>query len=566
VFRYGFCFSYIEKLKKEKIMQSNAISGQIQFKEIEDQTLLEALNELGRSINIFSTYGREHPAVAKTADSAAKAMHNLFINRDKLILGSFNGILTIDEVPVKATGTLQKSLERRLTWLNITGLRLSRGISEDELIQLAELLSCNEVETFETVLGQGALSHITSEKTVFQAVKEGEIVTSESELAGMPEDGVLVLEDDAFHPGTEQGNGPVKVDQIVAFLKGDIDIDDAEVGDSLTEHVGDPDRLGQMIMESVAIRQSASNLEGESLGDIVLGCLRRTYDGLRKQPAFKTTEGMADLRQALLLLEESMLTKMRNLTGEADPELDRQIVQTIREMDDSLGFEQAAQQYIEHQRGIENSKQMLQSFVQARGTSTAEQILEDTNFPPSDWRKIVVESGRSTDDAQPPIVDGINTLAMVFEKLENLMKSEDTDGNQVKDLLGQASENINGCMSSTKGKLDSLSKQIHEDDTGTIGGQGKGMSRKELLSSIAEVAQELMQPLTAINASLEMMLGGYAGHVTLEQQEMLGLAANSGEHLNFLMNELINIVGCPTNKGVDSRYHTTSDEVILMKK
>jgi hypothetical protein len=91
------------------------------------------------------------------------------------------------------------------------------------------------------------------------------------------------------------------------------------------------------------------------------------------------------------------------------------------------------------------------------------------------------------------------------------------------------------------------------------------MSRSELLASLAEVAQELMQPLTAINASLEMMLHGYVGEISEDQQDLLTLASNSGEHLKYLMDMLIEIVGCPINKGVDDRFHTTSEQVQLMK-
>ena len=59
-------------------------------------------------------------------------------------------------------------------------------------------------------------------------------------------------------------------------------------------------------------------------------------------------------------------------------------------------------------------------------------------------------------------------------------------------------------------------------------------------------------------------LNGFVGDITEEQRDLLGVAANSGEHLKYLMKELIDIVGCPTNKGVDNRFHTTSDEVIQM--
>ena len=355
------------------------------------------------------------------------------------------------------------------------------------------------------------------------------------------------------------------MDQIVAFLQGDLDIEDGNVSEELTELASDPARLGQMIMESVAIRQSASELSGESLSDVVLGCLRRTYSGLRKQPAFQTSEGKADLQKALLLLEESVLEKMRNIAGESDPEIDRQIVQAIREMDENLGFERAANQYVGHRNAIEKNKQKMQDYVRANGEELAEELISGTDFPASEWRRIVVNSGETAPHpaGEPPIAAGLNTLATVFEKLESLMKSDETDGRQVKDLLGMASDNLDDTLDSTREKLDVLSKQL--DDTGTIGGQGLKMTRKELLSSIAEISQELMQPLTAISASLEMMLGGYVGEINQEQRSMLDVANNSGAHLTFLMKELIEIVGCPTNKGVDDRFHTTSEQVVLME-
>ncbi|MEA1938362.1 MAG: hypothetical protein U9N14_04650, partial [Pseudomonadota bacterium] len=491
--------------------------------------------------------------------------------RKKVIIGVFNGALTVDELHIEAKGTLLKSLERRLSRLRITGLKIGRGISGPELMQLAELLSCKEADEFQSGIGQAGLSHISSETTRFEAIQDGQTVANKSDIAGMGGSGILVLEDDSAGGAGDSGGGggsnDVHVDQIVAFLKGDIELDDdGDVGEELSELASDPARLGKMIMESVAVRQSASELSGESLGDIVLGCLRRTYNGLRKQPAFQSSEGMADLSKALLLLEESVLDRMRDLTGDTDPEMDRQIVQTIREMDESLGFERSAMQYMEHRDAIEQSKQDLQAFVQARGATTAEELLSDSEFPASEWRRIVVDSNKaSAGDSNPPIAAGINTLANVFEKLESLMKSDDTDGSKVKDLLGEANENLDDTIFNTKEKLDVLSQHLRNGESGTIGGQGRNMKQGELLAALSEVAQELMQPLTAINTSVEMMLHGYVGDVTEEQHDLLGLASNSSEHLKFLMRELIEIVGCPTNKGIDSRFHTTSDEVVLMQ-
>ena len=531
------------------------------FQPLDDQLLNAALTALGRSINIISTYGNRHPAFEQSIASAHDAMQELLSDRKKVSIGAVNGNLTVDQIPVIASGTLLKSLERRLMRLRITGLQLARNTPKDELSQLVELLATNEAEDFDAGLGQASLSHITCKKTHYEVVHDGQTVANKEDLAGAAGNGVLVLEDGL--EGGGDGGSSVHVDQIVAFLKGDVESDEGHMGEELSELASDPNRLGEIIMESVAIRQQASELSGESLSDVVLGCLRRTFDGLHKQPAFQGSKGIANLQKSLLLLEESMLDKMRLLAGDADPELDRQIVQAVREMDEKLGFELAANQYVEHREALEENTNQLKSYVQEKGVDEAENLLADTDFPPSDWRRIVVDS-REAGGTPPPIAAGLNTLATVFEKLESLMKSDKTDGNRMKALLGQASDNLDDSLDSTKEKLQVLSKQL--DDTGTIGGQGKEMSRKELLSSIAEISQELMQPLTAISASLEMMIGGYVGEVTLEQRNMLGIANNSGAHLTFLMQELIAIVGCPTNKGIDDRFHTTSEEVVLLEK
>ena len=98
------------------------------FGAIEDEPLARALNELGRSINLYTTYGKNHPAVEKALQAAYDAFEDLFTERRKLTIGSFNGVLLVDEETVQTSGTLQKSLERKLVGLSITGLRIARGI------------------------------------------------------------------------------------------------------------------------------------------------------------------------------------------------------------------------------------------------------------------------------------------------------------------------------------------------------------------------------------------------------------------------------------------------------
>lgn len=537
-------------------------AANMRFQNVNDPTLKTALDALGRSINLHATYGEKHPVFVQSVNTCTEAVQALFQDRRKLVIGAFNGVMTIDGTPVSTVGTLQKSLERQLVRLRITGLRINRGISREELVNLAGLLSCREAEAFNA----DGLPHIETEETRYEAVQEGQTVANTSDLtSGMNHGGVLNLDDEIAGSGSELpggGESTVKVDQIIAFLQGEFDGDEQGLTDEVAEIASDPARLGQLIMESVAIRQSASELKGESLSDVILGCLRRTFSGLRQRPEFQTSEGVADLQKSLLLLEESMLERIRSIAGESDAELDRQIVQAVREMDESLGFELAASRYMEYREAIEQNKEVLKEYVRNKGSDVARELLPDTGFPSNDWKQIVVESHNpSAGAATPPVAAGLSTLTVIIEKLESLIKSNQINEGEVAHLIGQASSNLDSTTHSTKEKLDSLSYQLQivDEDTGTIDGHANRMDRKELLSSLAEIAQELMQPITAINTSIEMLLCGYVGNVSSEQRTLLSLASNSGDDLRYLMRELINIVGLPINRGVDKRYHLAAD-------
>lgn len=555
-------------------------------KELKDTTLLGALTNLSRAINTFRTYGEQHPVFLATLRDTQSSLNELLLCRKNIFLGAFHGMITIDDKPFDASNGLINSLEKRLELLQITSLRISRGTSDKELKQLIQLLSEQDPAQFKASMGSAGLSHIDAGETTFQAVHKGEHIISGDNPASSgtttpdlgfsqasaggggamaPSNGIIDL-DQEFGEASEPPRS-VNVDQIVAFLRGDVDLEDAK-DETLSEMMTDPSKLGQLIIDSVAVRQTATSINGESVNDVVLGCLRRTYDGIRKKPNFQNTSAKADLKKSLMLLEESILDRLGKLSGDANPQLDREIVQAIREMDDALSFEIAASRFVKQDKELELSREQMAAYIQANGIQKAEESLKEAGIPEAQWRRIIIESekvnagtgaiqGGANSSNSGSAQDSIGALAMVLEELETLMKTEQSSPKAVKTLLGKASESMEAAVSQTHEKLDHLSQQIQTEsfvDTGTIGGHSLEMNRKELLSSIAEIAQELMQPLTAINASLEMLLEGFIGDLSPEQSDIVSLARESGDNLKYLMRKLVEIVGIPINKGIDSRF------------
>ena len=81
---------------------------------------------------------------------------------------------------------------------------------------------------------------------------------------------------------------------------------------------------------------------------------------------------------------------------------------------------------------------------------------------------------------------------------------------------------------------------------------GKKMPRKQLMELLAEIAQELCQPLAVINCSVDMIRGGSLGEVSSTQVEMLCLAAESGSKLQTLIDKLMQISGVPETRSPDA--------------
>ncbi|MFC1468047.1 hypothetical protein ACFLQY_05120 [Verrucomicrobiota bacterium] len=528
---------------------------------ISDPFLDTALQALGKALNIFSVYGESHPAAREAIDASYSSFEKLFVERPSVCLGAFHGMLTIDGKTVSVTGALKKGLERRLVNLKITGLKIGRGITPDEFKKLVDMLNQGGEEAFKKALAESGMEHVGSEETTYKAVREGEEVVGKGGGGGK----LSGLDDEiaAYFEAQQQqaaGSG-VQVEQIVAFLKGDVGGSQA-VQDQMADAINDPNKLAELILESTAVRQSVSSLQGETLADVVLGCLRKTYDSLKLQPDYQGKDGKESLKKAMLLLERSILDRMRNFFGQSDPAQDRRIIKAIQSMNEDMELEMLAASYMEQRHAVRQSTEKIVQYIQAQGVQQARERLGGVDLSPEEWRQMVVQSkrtsGRSEGEGGPEwsLSANLGTLGMVLEKLEGLMRADQPTGDAVKELVDQAHTNVSNLAESTEKKIQSLSDLIKGDnqEEKTVGGTAVQMNAGDLLATLAEIAQELAQPLTAINTSLEMILNGYAGEVTDGQKNLLQLATGSGEHMHYLMDQLLGIVGYPTNLGVDERF------------
>lgn len=83
------------------------------------------------------------------------------------------------------------------------------------------------------------------------------------------------------------------------------------------------------------------------------------------------------------------------------------------------------------------------------------------------------------------------------------------------------------------------------------------ISRKRLFEILAEIGQELCQPLAVINCTVETILSGMLGDINKVQREMLDLSADSVQKLKILIDKIIAIAGVPDALVVDKEIQSS---------
>ncbi|MFH1029389.1 MAG: hypothetical protein V1791_15425 [Pseudomonadota bacterium] len=508
------------------------------------QEVLPFLKAMGQALNCGAFYGLSHKITASSLTESYALLTAVVAKHPRINLTVADGELLVEGQPVDGKNPFIRILTDKLKALGITGFSLLLGMSQTEFERLMNLLmstrSLEQGTGFADLISQHNLEHVQSERVRIELVKETQaVIEKESEV----KEGAAVLSAHA-------------VEQIMAFLKGDAEPSDQILKD-LTTIASDAERLANLIMEAAAIRQRAEAIaEGESLADIVVGCLRRTFDGLIREPAARTKKGKVTLKKIMRLLEKKVLDRLHALAQEADPVLDQAVTDTVEEMISDLEVDTLAAEYARKREALERAERRVLKYIRAHGdeASAAEELKErlaGAGMTPAGWRELVIKSERAGDGgfvgmSADPLSLGV--LAMLLSELDTMMAGV-ANPHALGAKLVEIGQKAQEAAQVTQQHIEELGKVV-EAETLTVGEtedeQAKSrLSRPAMMDILAEIAQELVQFLSAIDCAVHMTLEGLIGPINQDQREVLGVASDCGNRLAGLLKRLTQIVGLP---------------------
>ena len=319
-----------------------------------------------------------------------------------------------------------------------------------------------------------------------------------------------------------------------------------------------------------------------------------------KDPAAKTQKGKKEIEKILQGLEEQVLTKMHDGSdgiGAADGAALGEVKEAVESMMDELKIEALAAEYMKKRKAIEMSEKRILRFIKMKGLDRVEETelqgkLNEGGLSDAEWKELLGKTGIESPHEATTIagqkLDGVvmlGHLASLLTQMEEMaqtaasvaVKSGAAKGaeaapggtietKKVTSVLAEVNQELGDIAHDAEQKIDTLIQDLRADvvtEEATGGPEAEKkmrMSRRQLMVVLAEIAQELCQPLAVINCALSMILSKSLGEVTAQQAEMLDLAVNGGDKLKQLTDSLMEISGVPTTLSPDheiqaSLYH-----------
>jgi len=504
----------------------------------QDQDIAELVQLVGQALNSALLYGLDH----KQARGAFELSHtgltqfmkfhgalNITVNEMTLLL---NGIGAPDLPPTR-------NLVTRLSKLNLLSFTIMPGFPLEEYRALftALIVTPRGADTLkdpaELVKSLG-FQHVEAKSFSYRLVSEDE--------NGAPT-GVPLAE------GTGSPAGP-DLDNILAFLKDDAAVNPERSMDDIRRLASDTEKLAELVLKAVEIRTTGANLtEGESLTDLVVGCIRKVVAPILKDPSVKTQKGRKHIRRSLMLLEKALLSRIQTLAGDQAAHATQEMMDEIAE---DLDLDSVMSKYVKDRRAAEKSVEKMRRLVEQAGNDP-EQL--------EDLRRDLVKQGLTQDgwdelrvsrepkpigigpDGSGDAVAEIKALTLLLARLGETINAPGT-------TPGDAAPGLRSLIAEAEAHMASLSSLTEKKIT-ELHVKGNQMSRRQLIEFVAEIAQEITQPLTVITGTIALVRSQRTGPLNEAQGELLSMVTESGSRMAHLLDSLMKIAGTPDSTHPD---------------
>ncbi len=461
---------------------------------------------------------------------------------------------------------------KHLSEMGVNNFALLRGMSEHEFIKLLDVLgkSLYEIEAlggFAEALAAADLKNVVVRKVALKEVAEDELVVDKKRV-----------DEEAIERRRKAE------EEVLAIFSSDERA--ATTGESaacMHELAQDPEKMADLIVQATETRHAADISGEETKDNLMVECLERAFHGLMKHPSFKTQKGKKEMKKMLELLEQQLVARIDEAAG---ANVSEKMCQAIKRMTEGLKTADIAADYTRKIKALEQSEKRILRFIKAQGLEHMKEgelaeKLNEGGLDVSGWHSLLAKSGaleaqmkerEKAGGGAEDSADAVANLAFLLSRLDDRItghvgdetggedQGKPEDPSKLADELKEANRQVNQLVDKTEMKVEDLIQAVTADmddieaqeELARKAGEGPRLTRKKIVQTIAEIVQELCQPLSVITCSIDMVTSKVLGETTAEQDEMLKLAVEGAGRIKTLINHLEKISGTPLGLSPDT--------------
>jgi len=465
------------------------------------------------------------------------------------------GGLTVNGEAFETNAMHAQEFVRHITGIKGCNFVMSSGLTQQEFDVFMDFLCTPENEwpagmDFTEAVLNLKCPHVVSRKTVLREVSEEEAVVSKQELEHIEEEEKHRIEAD-----------------VLAILQGEQKDQDGGKTASIVRASADAGTMAGLIMQVVDQKKSGSAaIDKDQVSAMIVECLDKAFDALLDDPFSKTQKGKKAIASALKHLEEELLHRMDVGPGEKAPDA---VTTAVERMTERLKMDSIVQDYTRKLKALEDSEKSILRFMKMQGIDRVqdgalERKLGDEGMDVSQWHKLLAmtDTGADTSEAERAVTQ-LASLLDHLEKDVGAAEKAEIPGKLAADLH-EVKTQIGVITEQTRMKIDSLARAVQDDmaaadameQDARKAGRGPATSRREIVKILAEVVQEIAQPLAVISCSIDMIKTRTLGDVNQGQVDMLNLASESAARIKTLVSNLGGISGPPATMTPDPQIQS----------
>ena len=515
-------------------------------------------------------YGLEHKITRQSLADATQALTLFHQRHGDFDLAVADNDFQVEGVSVGPPIASTVSLAKCLYGLNAQALCFKAGVTVADLHAFLRLLlgekQTRQAAGLADLLSASGVTSIRMVGYTYRRVTENEAVVEKADQAGS-----------GFTASTAAA--------IRKLLEADTTDGAGDPAPLRKADLGD-DKIVEDLARIAAPPDSADLLGPEALTQQTIERLQRMSDELLDEPANRTQKGRRTIRRIIKSVETNVAERLQHLG--ADIEAVEMLASRVKELIEELAVDGLVAQYMKLRGEVFVKESKLKRHIQRaarRGESERElkSRLVAMGLPAAILENLAANGGApgtaaagagtgagtgtgtgagtgtapaagenaAAPSAIPlPATLPATPLTDLLRQLQNTAPGAGALPGLVDSILAEMNKTLQQTALRAEAQMETL-KRIVMIPAGRP--DNADLSRRQLLMLMAELGQELRQPLTVVTGAIDMLIGNYFGPVADAQKPILEMAAESSRNLDELISRMIRISGMPTSLSPDEK-------------